>query len=1167
MKAILRKWMVLLVALICSTSMLVGQIDVEVTITGGTATSTCTNEPFLSPNIEPLWRVDVENEGYVLYTDGAGCFTDLPNVQYSTTYSCAVDIPATLQVCFEAFENDNALYEINLGCGITENCVETICQDFTIPAPGTSANETLSIDPSMSSSGSVDFTITTGADPTNDLICSAIDLGIINSGDQIGDVNAGVYDNLCGTDINDLNPSDFANSWENDRGVWFTFMTSATVGPELIITLLNDPEMVGDSIDLQIALFTSDDNTCNGNISFVRQAVDINSFDIQLNFNCPMPDTRYFLLVDGGYDDFPHSLQGFFSLQILDVGIMEAGDTPCQAENLGVIPANGSVSTDGMRSNFCATGSGDPFNPSFVTQTSVWFQFTPPPSGHVLIEAFSDTEVDSIGLQLAIYRAFGNNCSGIFIHTQSIYTFEDLDESMEVSCLYDDRPYWIMIDGDGGNGRGIFSLTVSDAGDITPVEMLVDTICAGQSFSVGPSSYSATGMYSDTIQVFAGCDSIVNTNLTVLPAIEVTINQTQPAVLQGGANGIAEVSATGGTGIFSYAWCSGETSATANALVGGDFCCVTVTDDFGCEAVECFVVEFVTPIIPTFENDTLLCNGDMNGTLSFSAADGYPPYNYVWQNMANTINGSGVINAENEMVTLPNLPAGNYAIQIVDAFFDTTFTAVVAQPEQVELMLLGQTDASCFAYCDGVAELEGTGGVGNFSYQWPGGLAFDSLQTTLCAGTYEVTVVDGNSCEATLEITVDEPEEFIATATETNPVSCFEGSDGAAQVSTNGTPVAYSWDNMTNMATINGLEAGTYFVTVTNSDGCLDTTFVEITQPDQPVGVQISLSEDISCYEASDGALLATVSGPGSTFSYNWSNGDLQALATGLGAGTYDVEVSNELGCIASASFDLQQPDEIQAAIQSNDITCLDPINGGNILIDTVFGGRPNYSFSLDGEFYTSNPGFGSLMGGNYTVFVKDASECVVQYAINILPPPDITVTLGDDFSVQLGEEVVLEAETNSTTPIFKWSALNIDTFNTNPASITVFPFESTGYTVTVTDTASFCMATASVFVSVVKDRKIFIPNAFSPNDDGANDIFYIFAGPGLRQIKNFRIFTRTGNMIFETENVLPNDPSFGWDGSFKNQDLNAGVYVYMAEIEFLDGITEVFKGSVVLMR
>jgi gliding motility-associated-like protein len=116
-------------------------------------------------------------------------------------------------------------------------------------------------------------------------------------------------------------------------------------------------------------------------------------------------------------------------------------------------------------------------------------------------------------------------------------------------------------------------------------------------------------------------------------------------------------------------------------------------------------------------------------------------------------------------------------------------------------------------------------------------------------------------------------------------------------------------------------------------------------------------------------------------------------------------------------------------------------------------------------------------------------------------------------------------------------------------------------------DTTTFCKAADNVFVTVSKERKVFIPNAITPNGDGANDGLLIFGGLGIREVKSFRVFTRTGSLVFEQSGFQPNDPAHAWPGDFNGQPLNSGVYVYLVEIEFLDGLTEIFKGDVTLLR
>jgi len=111
------------------------------------------------------------------------------------------------------------------------------------------------------------------------------------------------------------------------------------------------------------------------------------------------------------------------------------------------------------------------------------------------------------------------------------------------------------------------------------------------------------------------------------------------------------------------------------------------------------------------------------------------------------------------------------------------------------------------------------------------------------------------------------------------------------------------------------------------------------------------------------------------------------------------------------------------------------------------------------------------------------------------------------------------------------------------------------------------CEASDTIVITVEKNRNVYIPNAFSPDDNGINDIFYIYGGTDVLEIKNFKIFNRWGANVFSVENFQPNDPTFGWDGRFNNQPVNPSVLIYFAEIVFKDGVTIIYKGDLTLQR
>ncbi len=111
------------------------------------------------------------------------------------------------------------------------------------------------------------------------------------------------------------------------------------------------------------------------------------------------------------------------------------------------------------------------------------------------------------------------------------------------------------------------------------------------------------------------------------------------------------------------------------------------------------------------------------------------------------------------------------------------------------------------------------------------------------------------------------------------------------------------------------------------------------------------------------------------------------------------------------------------------------------------------------------------------------------------------------------------------------------------------------------------CTDSDDLMLFVKKDRPVYIPNAYSPNADGINDVFMIFAGPQVAQVKSFLIFDRWGETMFQFRDFQPNDPDFGWDGTYRDEPMNAAVFTWFAEIEFVDGKVELYEGDVTLVR
>ncbi|MCP4443397.1 MAG: hypothetical protein GY810_31225, partial [Aureispira sp.] len=297
----------------------------------------------------------------------------------------------------------------------------------------------------------------------NDLICNAVNLGTLPSGGNLGNPGLSNYNNFCAGNAGEPNP----NGW-NDQGVWFRFTTSANPSAEIEIEGYNDPQSLGDIIDMQLELYESSNGTCSGSLTLVADDFDPVIYGEEMGVTCLKPNTTYFLLVDGD-DNIANAWngqEGYFGLQIRDLGIAQAGDLICDAEFLGAVPHGGSVGTaPGSQSNECATNTNDPTPAAWGSDKTVWYRFQAPPSGHVLLDANSNGLLSNpIDLQLAVYGTTTNLCTGLLQHLESDYTPGLFDEDMEVRCLVPGQNYWVLVDGSSLNTAGIFDLTITDGG-------------------------------------------------------------------------------------------------------------------------------------------------------------------------------------------------------------------------------------------------------------------------------------------------------------------------------------------------------------------------------------------------------------------------------------------------------------------------------------------------------------------------------------------------------------------------------------------------------------------------------------------------------------------------------------------------------------------------------
>lgn len=273
-------------------------------------------------------------------------------------------------------------------------------------------------------------------------------------------------------------------------------------------------------------------------------------------------------------------------------------------------------------------------------------------------------------------------------------------------------------------------------------------------------------------------------------------------------------------------------------------------------------------------------------------------------------------------------------------------------------------------------------------------------------------------------------------------------------------------------------------------------------------------------------------------------------------------------GCDSIINVNLEFFEELDATFSVFPPTCFGEADG-SIIIDTIIGGSTDlYFVNLEGQApipYNTFPiEFLDLQSGDYILNISDGTQ-TLQLNITIQQPTQIVVDLGDDQTITLGESIAISPQTNITPDSILWEpSLYLDCDNCYPAIST--PGEDITYTLTLMDQFG-CISSDDITIFVQKVRNVYIPNAFSPNGDGINDRLTVFAGQNVSQVNNLRVFSRWGELLFEAENFAPNDVNFGWDGIFNGEKMNAGLYIFFTEIEFLDGEKVIFKGDFALIR
>jgi gliding motility-associated-like protein len=499
---------------------------------------------------------------------------------------------------------------------------------------------------------------------------------------------------------------------------------------------------------------------------------------------------------------------------------------------------------------------------------------------------------------------------------------------------------------------------------------------------------------------------------------------------------------------------------------------------------------------------------------------------------------------------------------------------VVTHIENFTVLPLPEVSATTLDdYCGpdektGAILLEGIGGTPPFLYDWnaSGNFTPESTLENLETGTYAVVVKDANGCEQLFTFDVNEGLSLEAGVDPVKPPTCNGDSDGSISVSIDiaNYPVQYNFGNgLQPDSVLANIPAGTYNVFVVDNQGC-EGNFTIVVE-DFPVLSSGIDPIDISCFGEVDGSISVLPVGGAGGYTYLWSITDTTSQITGLVAGNYTVTVTDANGCTETATAAIIEPPQIFMELNITDVICFGDATG---VIDVLAtGGTPPFEYSTDGLDFQTSPSLGSLVAGTYEVVVKDANGCTLTLQTSVEEPPQLIVEAGEDQTVNLGYTAEIRA---NVSPLFRPVTLSWNPSETldcidckNP---TAKPFQTTTYLVTAVDETG-CVAVDSVTINVIIIRPVYIPSAFSPNNDGLNDFFTVFGGPAASVVRTFKIFDRWGDLVFDGNNIPLNSEPDGWDGHFKGKPMNPAVFAYFAQVEFIDGEVLLFEGDVTLMR
>lgn len=645
-------------------------------------------------------------------------------------------------------------------------------------------------------------------------------------------------------------------------------------------------------------------------------------------------------------------------------------------------------------------------------------------------------------------------------------------------------------------------------------------------------------------EIFAcGNGFLTSLNMSTCPVLSCAcvLPHTTNADCNGGSNGTATINPSG-TGPFTYLWSNGQTTATATGLSIGTYT-VTVTSGTGCVTSGEFTISPMSATITSVTNCELdsNCLSLNNGSAVVTASLGSEPYSYQWNTSPAQTND-----------TATGLPVGNYNVIVTDTYGckDTV---------DVDISSLNSPNITVYvdtSFCQAGIYLF-TDGLSNYTYSWSTGSTDYYISVTV-AGAYSYTVTSSDSSGCTLNtigtVTIGSiPTEWsLASIDAVSSCSTNSGSITVHLADANPGSIYYNWydsngntiGNFTD-STVSNLAAGTYSCNIFDLSFCKDTT-VYIT-----IGSQLTVGVNNPTGICA-GESVNLIANGGNTYTWSPTTGlNTTTGATVTATPTSDITytVTGTSGaCSDTATVTVTIGGLTIASSPASVIVC-----PGDTVLLTASGGN-SYSWSPATSLSSTTGSAVSAYPQTTTTYTVTGTtgNCSGTSTSTVNVYPISTINAGNDIVIASGETVTLTATGNGS---FLWNT------GQTTASITVSPLITTTYYVSLTD-ANGCLYTDSVRVEI-NCTELSIPNVYTPNEDGLNDLFGPSIGVGCTLDEySFLLFNRWGELIFESHDILSK-----WNGKYNNSNCSEGVYYYLFDYTFKGDTKKSTQGFVSLFR